>query len=50
MKEYVPNNHPKAPEGAKQKVKFENPQDGSKGYKRNPTEDKLKLLDELWKN
>jgi hypothetical protein len=34
VKEYTPNNHPKAPEGAMQKVKFENAQPGSKGYKR----------------
>jgi hypothetical protein len=46
VKEYVPNTHPKAPEGAMSKVKFENAQPGSKGFKRDPTSEELKQLKE----
>lgn len=47
VKEYVPNNHPKAPKGAMQKVKFDKSksQPGSKRYKRNPTKQEIRLLD-----
>jgi len=43
VKEYVPNTHPKAPPGTLDKVKFENPLPGSKGYKREPTAEELKV-------
>lgn len=46
VKEYVPNNHPNAPPGAMQKVKFDDPLPGSKGYKRAPTPDELKRLED----
>lgn len=49
VKEFVPNTHPNAPEGAVQKVKFENAQPGSKGYKRDPTPEDLKLLEDATK-
>ena len=42
VKEFVPQRHPSAPEGAMQRVKFEDAQPGSKGYKRDPTEQDLK--------
>ncbi|MCD4652497.1 hypothetical protein K8T06_01015, partial [bacterium] len=45
VKEMKPNTHPKAPSGAMQKVKFKNPIPGSKGYKRLPTTDEMKLLE-----
>jgi hypothetical protein len=45
VKEYIPNKHPKAPPGALQKVKFDNYIPGSKGYKRAPTKDELKRLE-----
>jgi len=45
VKEYKPNNHPNAPKGTMQKVEFENPQPGSKGYKRDPSPKEKKLLD-----
>jgi hypothetical protein len=41
VKEYVPNQHPKAPSTAKQRVKFDDPLPGSKGFKRSPTSDEL---------
>jgi hypothetical protein len=41
VKEYVPQTHPKAPPGSKQKVKFDNPLPGSKGYKREPTDEDI---------
>ena len=44
VKKWVPNNHPKAPAGALQKVKFENSLPGSKGYKRLPTREELNIL------
>lgn len=44
VKEFVPNTHPKAPEGAMSKVKFEDALPGSKGYKRAPTKEELELL------
>lgn len=44
VKEYVPNKHPKAPPGTLDKVKFENAQPGSKGYKRDPTPKELDML------
>ena len=47
VKEWVPNTNPKAPPGAQQKVKFENAQPGSKGYKRDPTAAELKKLRDL---
>jgi RHS repeat-associated protein len=46
VKEYVPNTHPKAPPGTLDKVKFENPLPGSKGFKREPTAEELKVLKE----
>ena len=45
VKEYVPNTHPKAPPGTKQKVKFDNALPGTKGYKRAPTSDEMKHLE-----
>lgn len=44
VKEYVPNTHPKAPPGTLDKVKFENPLPGSKGFKREPTAKELEIL------
>lgn len=49
VKEFVPNNHPSAPQGVLQKVKFKNSQFGSKGFKRDPTTEELALLEALWK-
>ena len=46
VKEYVPNTHPKAPPGTLDKVKFENPLPGSKGFKREPTAEELNVLKE----
>jgi hypothetical protein len=37
VKEFVPNNHPKAPPGQMQRMRFNDALDGSKGYKRAPT-------------
>ena len=45
VKEFVPNKHPDAPAGAMQKVKFDNAQPQSKGYKRDPTPSERKALD-----
>jgi uncharacterized protein RhaS with RHS repeats len=47
VKEFTPNTHPKAPEGTMQKVKFDNAQSGSKGYKRDPTTTEQKMLDKV---
>ena len=44
VKQWVPNNHPNAPAGTLQKVKFKNSLPGSKGYKRPPTKEELKYL------
>ncbi len=44
VKEYTPSTHPKAPPGTLNKVKFENPLPGSKGFKREPTTEELKIL------
>jgi len=44
VKEFVPNNHPDAPPGSLQKIKFENGQPGSKGFKPDPTPSELKEL------
>ncbi|CAK0773639.1 TcdB_toxin_midN domain-containing protein [Gammaproteobacteria bacterium] len=44
VKEYVPNTHLNAPPGTLDKVKFPNAQPGSKGYKRDPTPEELKIL------
>jgi len=44
VKEFVPNTHPKAPPGALSRVKFDNAQVGSKGFKRNPTVSELEIL------
>ena len=49
VKEYVANDHPSAPEGTMQKVKFEDAQAGSKGYKRDPTDSKLSMIDKVEK-
>ncbi len=49
VKEWVPNTHPKAPPGTLDKVKFENALPGSKGYKRAPTPDELKKLEDVKK-
>ncbi|WBY08169.1 hypothetical protein PIB19_01015 [Sphingomonas sp. 7/4-4] len=46
VKEYVPNDHPNAPPGSMQKVKFEDSLPGSKGYKRAPTPEELKRLED----
>nr|WP_317200529.1 PAAR domain-containing protein [uncultured Psychrobacter sp.] len=45
VKEYIPNNHPKAPPGVMQKRKFPNSLPGSKGYKRLPTNQEKKVLE-----
>ncbi len=44
VKEFQPNTNPNAPEGAMQRVKFEDAQPGSKGLKRDPTSKELDLL------
>jgi hypothetical protein len=49
VKEFVPNTHPNAPAGALQRVKFPNAQPGTKGFKRDPTADELRLLEETFK-
>lgn len=46
VKEFTPVNHPKAPPGVMQRVKFEDSLPGSKGYKRAPTADELKYLED----
>jgi len=46
VKEFVPNAHPKAPPGKMNRVKFDNAQPGSKGFKRDPTPDEIKMLDD----
>jgi hypothetical protein len=46
VKEFVPSTHPKAPPGTLAKIKFNNSGAGSKGYKRLPTAEELKLLDD----
>lgn len=45
VKEYIPNNHPKAPPGVMQKRKFPESLPGSKGYKRLPTDQEKKALE-----
>jgi len=47
VKEFVPHTHPNAPPGTLQRVRFNNAQPGSKGFKRNPTPDELKLLEQM---
>jgi hypothetical protein len=49
VKEFVPNTHPNAPAGALQRVKFPDAQPGTKGFKRDPTADELRLLEETFK-
>ena len=44
VKEWVPNTHPQAPNGATNKVIFENALPGSKGAKRAPTAEELQIL------
>lgn len=44
VKEFVPNNHPKAPSGAMSRVKFDNAIPKSKGFKRLPTKKELNIL------
>jgi hypothetical protein len=46
VKEFVPNTHPKAPAGALQKVQFDDALPGSKGFKRAPTAEELRMLEE----
>ena len=47
VKEFIPANHPKAPPGTLDRVKFDNALPGSKGYKRKPTPEELNLLRDL---
>lgn len=42
VKEFVPNTHPSAPPGTPQRVRFDDAQPGTKGYKRDPTPADLK--------
>ena len=49
VKEFVPNLNPNAPAGALSKVKFSNALPGTKGLKRPPTADELRLLSEAFK-
>ncbi|MBK8474886.1 MAG: hypothetical protein IPL39_00880 [Opitutaceae bacterium] len=44
VKEWKPTTDSRAPAGTEQKVKFENAQPGSKGYKRDPTPEELEIL------
>lgn len=44
VKEFVPNNHPKAPPGARNPVKFDDALPGTKGLKRAPTQSELNIL------
>ncbi len=44
VKEFVLNTHPKAPPGALTRVKFDNAIPGSKGFKRQPTQQELDIL------
>jgi hypothetical protein len=47
VKEYIPNSHPNAPEGILQKRTFDDALPNTKGYKRAPTQEELKLLENL---
>lgn len=49
VKEWVPNQHPNAPVGTLQKVKFDNFLPGSKGFKRTPTQGEIDFLNSLFK-
>ena len=49
VKEWVPNLHPNAPVGTLQKVRFEDFIEGSKGYKRLPTQNELNYLHKIFK-
>ncbi|WP_291584742.1 RHS repeat-associated core domain-containing protein [Bacteroides sp.] len=49
VKEWIPQNHPNAPSGTLQKIKFEESLPGSKGYKRPPTTEEIKFLNSLFK-
>jgi RHS repeat-associated protein len=49
VKEFVPNTHPNAPPGTLQRVQVPNAQPGTKGFKRDPTPDELRLLEEVFK-
>ena len=44
VKEFVLNTHPNAPKGTLQRVPFENPQPGTKGFKRDLTPEDLEWL------
>ena len=44
VKEFVPNPDPRAPPGTPSKVKFGDAQPGSKGLKRDPTPEELKMF------
>ncbi|MCW5959719.1 MAG: hypothetical protein KIS76_06105 [Pyrinomonadaceae bacterium] len=47
-KEWVPNNHPNAPSGTMQKVRFKDSIPGSKDYKRQPTAEEIEFLNSLF--
>jgi hypothetical protein len=49
VREWVPNTHPSAPPGTRQRVRFPNAQPGTNGFKRDPTPEELRLLDEAFK-
>lgn len=49
VKEWIPKNHPNAPSGTLQKIKFEESLPGSKGYKRPPTTEEINFLNSLFK-
>ena len=49
VKEFVPNPHPNAPAGTLQKVKYEVSLPGTKGYKRAPTAEELRFLNNISK-
>lgn len=49
VKEYVPNNHPKAPKGTLQKVRFNDALPHSAGLKRLPTQGELDFLNNIFK-
>ncbi|WP_427452963.1 RHS repeat-associated core domain-containing protein [Litorimonas sp. WD9-15] len=47
VKAKSPNTHPSAPSGAMSNTKFDNPQPGSGGLKRDPTPDEVRMIDNV---
>ena len=47
VKAKTPNNHPSAPAGTMNRVKFDNSQPGTKGFKRDPTPSEIQMIDNV---